>query len=108
MQQFLEQLKQLWTRSTAAWRMMFVAIPLTVVALIAWLSLSEPDYVPLYTNLPIDELGAVKSKLDATQTTYRMVGSSIMVPATQFDKLRVEMATSGLPAVGGEIGRAHV
>lgn len=101
MQQFFEQLKQLWTRSSAAWRMMFVGVPLTVLALIAWLSLSEPDYVPLYTNLPIDELGAVKAKLDATQTTYRMVGSSVMVPATQFDKLRVEMATSGLPAVGG-------
>ncbi len=101
MQQFLLQIKQLWERSSAAWRGLFVAVPLGVLAMIAWLSLAEPDYVPLYTNLPIDELGAVKAKLDATQTQYRMVGSSVMVPSTQFDKLRVEMATSGLPVVSG-------
>lgn len=101
MKQFLQQLMQLWGRSTPAWRVVFVAVPLGVLSLVAWLSLSEPDYVPLYTNLPIDELGAVKARLDASQVTYRMVGSSVMVPTTQFEKLRVDMATSGLPQANG-------
>lgn len=67
------------------------------------------DYTPLFSNLSMKESGNIVTKLDELKITdYKMGnnGSSILVSADDIDRVRVELAMSGLipnEGVGYEI-----
>ncbi len=87
-----------------------MALAGTAIALVALLifltaRLSTPTMGLLYANLDPKDSGEITQKLDAlnVQYTVRSDGTAIMVPADQVGRLRVAMASDGLPS-GGSVG----
>jgi len=70
------------------------------------LNFSSPNLVPLYTGLSMEDSGKIVTELEKTGVKYdlRGDGSTILVPADQVLKLRVNMAQSGLPSGGSLVG----
>ncbi|HET7313674.1 flagellar basal-body MS-ring/collar protein FliF [Salinisphaera sp.] len=72
-----------------------------LVALLLWAR--SPDYAVLYSGLASRDGGQVVARLDQLQVPYRLSGggSTIMVPRSRVDRLRLQMASEGLPKGGG-------
>jgi flagellar M-ring protein FliF len=79
-----------------------VAAALTAFFLYVAGVLSEAPKSILFSGLESRDASAVTAKLDALQVPYEIKadGSTILVPADQVTKLRMEMAKENLPAAG--------
>lgn len=84
------------------------AMAAVTVALIAFfgfviMRFSEPTMVPLYTNLDMRDSSAIVRELEsaAVQYTLRGDGTTILVPSDLAPRLRMTMASNGLPSGGG-------
>lgn len=67
------------------------------------LRISQPEMVPLYTDLTFEDSSEIVRSLEATSVPYklRQDGAVILVPQKQVLRLRMELAESGLPSGGG-------
>lgn len=72
-----------------------------LVALLLWTR--SPDYAVLYSGLSNRDGGDVVARLDQMQVPYKLTGggSTIMVPRARVDRIRLQMASDGLPKGGG-------
>jgi flagellar M-ring protein FliF len=74
-----------------------------VVTLLVFVKLfSAPAMEPLFTGLSSTDSQAMEQRLAAHGITYQVSsdGGTILVPADQLDKLRMQMSTLGPPATG--------
>lgn len=64
--------------------------------------LTSTNYVPLYNNLSVQEVGQIKEELDARSIPYEVEdgGETIKVPEEQADSLIVDLAGEGIPDSG--------
>ncbi|WP_196594647.1 flagellar basal-body MS-ring/collar protein FliF [Pectinatus sottacetonis] len=62
---------------------------------------SEPEMQPLFTNMETKDAGEVAAKLKEEKVQYKIEenksGTTILVPAKDVHKLRLDMAVQGLP-----------
>ena len=79
-----------------------VAAALTGFFLYIFGMIAEPPMAILYSALDPREAGAVIAKLDATNVPYeqRGDGGTILIPADQVSRIRMQLATEGLPSAG--------
>lgn len=65
-------------------------------------AISEPPQAVLFSGLDPRDAAAVTAKLDGLGITYepRGDGATLMVPADQVQKVRMQLASEGLPSVG--------
>src|SRR5690625_7301941 len=102
--QFIQQLKDVWNNSSKKQKVLFFSIAGTLVVLIAIITIitSTTKVVPLYTNLSVQEVGQIKEELDARNIPYELQdgGTTIEVPEDQSDQLLVELAGQGIPHSG--------
>lgn len=79
-----------------------VAAALTVFFLYVAGAISEPPKSILYSGLEQRDASAVVSKLDSLNVKYETKddGATILVPADQVTKLRMQLAQENLPAAG--------
>ena len=79
-----------------------VAAALTAFFLYVAGAISEPPKSILFSGLESRDAAAVSAKLDALNVPYdaKGDGGTIMVPADQVTKLRMELAQDNLPAAG--------
>ncbi len=79
-----------------------VAAALTGFFLYIFGVIAEPPMAILYSGLEPREAGAVAAKLDATNVPYeqRGDGGTILIPADQVSRIRMQLATEGLPSAG--------
>ena len=77
-----------------------LAAALLIFALSRWAT--RPDWVPLYTGLPLETVGTVTQKLEEAQIPFRLEngGGELRVPATSLAQARVLLAKEGLPETG--------
>jgi flagellar M-ring protein FliF len=61
-----------------------------------------PTWVPAFTGVPLESVGAMADKLDQAGVKYRLErgGADIMVAATDLAKARVALAKGGIPNSG--------
>ncbi|MGB7758030.1 MAG: flagellar basal-body MS-ring/collar protein FliF [Salinisphaera sp.] len=79
-----------------------VAVAVSVlVALLLWTR--SPDYAVLYSGLANRDGGQIVARLDQMQVPYKLTGGggTIMVPRSRVDRVRLQMASDGLPKGGG-------
>jgi flagellar M-ring protein FliF len=79
-----------------------VAAALTGFFLYVFGVIAEPPMAILYSGLEPREAGAVVAKLDAVNVPYeqRGDGGTILIPADQVSRIRMQLATEGLPSAG--------
>src|SRR5690606_33941291 len=96
---WLEKLKQQGLVPLLLGAAAFVGL---VIALILWAS--TPEYRVRYRNLSEADGGRIINELETRQIKYQLNGAgTILVPADQVHKLRLQMAEQGLPN-GGNVG----
>ncbi|WP_067729375.1 flagellar basal-body MS-ring/collar protein FliF [Oceanobacillus damuensis] len=93
-----------WTSRSKSQKGIFLGTIIIVVLLIAVLSVinTNKQYVPLYNNLSLQEVGQIKGELDARGVPYELNdgGTTITVPEEQVETLLVDLAGMGLPNSG--------
>jgi len=69
--------------------------------LITWTG--KLDFQALYSNLTLEDAGAIVGKLNETKTPYQISsnGRSVLVPGDQVYEIRMELASQGLPRGSG-------
>jgi flagellar M-ring protein FliF len=81
------------------------AVGVALIGFFAFLiiHLSSETMVPLYTDLDYEDSGAVVQEIEKRGIPYemRMEGSTILVPESQVLRLRMDLASDGLPTGGG-------
>jgi flagellar M-ring protein FliF len=79
-----------------------VAAALTGFFLYIFGMIAEPPMAILYSGLEAREAGAVIAKLDAINVPYeqRGDGGTILISADQVSRVRMQLATEGLPSAG--------
>ncbi len=99
-----ETLTSWWTQRTKSQKFIFFGSIFFVIILVAGLILftSGKTFVPLYNNLSIQEVGQIKTELDARGIEYELQdgGTTILVPEAQVDSLLVDLAGQGIPDSG--------
>jgi flagellar M-ring protein FliF len=78
----------------------FIAVVGVLVGSAYWAS--TPSYTVLYRDLDPESANAVVAKLKAANTAYRLNdnGTTLLVPASRVDELRLDFAAQGLPTAG--------
>ncbi len=106
-----QQLNKLWNQTTKEQK---IKIGIIVSATLAGMILlimftTRTEYVPLYSNIPIEEAGVVVEKLEEMNIPYKITGQgkTIMVPSAEVYRTRMKLAKEGLPR-GGTIGFSDV
>jgi len=100
-----KQLNNFWQGLTPAKRNSIIIVAaLLIAALIISISFfGRTQYTILYSGLDIKEAGEIAQKLDEMGVDWRSAagGTAIEVPKGQDAKIRMELATQGIPKSGG-------
>lgn len=101
----LAQMREFWAGLGFARRALLVLATVgAIVAVGAFGYLSGSNYVNVYRDLDIAEVGAMRTALAAQSIPNELSidGTAIRVPAERLAEARVALATAGLPSRGGK------
>lgn len=106
LKRFFRQLGQTWNGMSMGRRfglLLLVFISLAAIIGVGFWA-AQPDYRVLYADLAPEDAGAITTKLSALNVPYRLGsgGTSILVPSSQVQQLRLDLAMEGLPVRGGK------
>ena len=99
------RLRERWDQLSGQRQKTLVLLALiSVVAalgILAWAF--QPRYSRLYSQLSVEDAGAIVERLKSEKIPYRISegGSAIEVPSEQVHELKMKMATEGLPKSSG-------
>ncbi len=100
----IKQLDEFWQARTKIQKIKIgtsAAIFIASMILLVFLT-SRPEMAPLYNQLDLNDAGAITKKLDEQKIKWEIddSDSSILVPKEEVNKLRMQLATEGLPRNG--------
>ncbi|SES75004.1 flagellar M-ring protein FliF [Oceanobacillus limi] len=99
-----DKLKTFWAGRSKSQKGLFIGSIVIIIAFIVAISLfsTNSNNVPLYNNLSIQEVGQIKTELDARGVPFELQdgGTTILVPEEQVDNLLVDLAGQGIPNSG--------
>ncbi len=108
--QLLSQLKDTWAKLSKLQKAIVVGVSAAVLAVLVILVFwaSNPQYVPLFSNLSTQDEYLVVTELKKAGEPYRLSadGKTVLVRADRVYELRLQMAAKGIPkssVVGFEI-----
>ncbi len=100
-----ERLKTWWTGLSSTMKVLWSVIPLTLIVglIIIGLWATQPNYMPLFSNLSAEDAGVIVQELKDQKIPYKLEagGKTILVPVKNVYNTRLELATKGLPKGGG-------
>lgn len=98
----MERLKQMWQAMPTRQKYMVIGVVVAVAAAIMGGAyfVGKADMVPLFTNLETKDASAINAKLKEMKVPYEISGDgkTILVSSKNVYQLRLELATSGIPA----------
>ncbi len=97
-----EQSLRLWQKLSKKEQYMVVGTAVMIfVAVLAWGYLwgGRTDYVPLFTDMETKDAGEVREKLKEMKVSHEIGtnGTTILVPAKDVYRIRLDLASQGLP-----------
>lgn len=100
----IKQLNEFWQGRSKAQKIKIgasIALILISLSLLMFFT-SRPEMVPLYNQLDIKDAGSIAKKLDEMKVKWEMGTSEteILVSKEEVNRLRMQMATEGLPRNG--------
>lgn len=105
MQGVLQRLRRIASRYTTGQKIGFVliAVLLATGAFLLFRYVGKPQYRVLFSGLDSKDAAAVTAALEEMKVDYKVEGSSVLVPAGEVDKLRMQLAARNIPS-GGKVG----
>lgn len=102
--QFMEQIKLFWNKTSIFKRVLYISMTILLIVGIVVITVvtNKSSFIPLYSNLSIQEVGQIKEELDTRNIQYEIVdnGTTIKVPEEYSQTLIVELANEGIPNSG--------
>jgi flagellar M-ring protein FliF len=102
---FLVQLKEVFKSLSFERRIVFLTITAATILGMFFVAkwAGKPEFRQLYSNLSVEDAGAVLAKLKEQKIDYQISsnGSSIMIPNDKIYEVRMQLASIGLPQGGG-------
>lgn len=99
-----EKFTLLWKNSSKKQKAFFFSVVGILVILIVTITImtSMNKFVPLYTNLSLDEVGQIKEELESQNIPYELRdgGRTITVPEEKSEQLLVDLAGKKIPTSG--------
>ena len=103
--QFFSQSGKVFQSLSASKKLSIIVITIVILASIGTfvLYVNQKEYKTLFSNLSTEDAGKIIARLEEKKIFYKISasGDSILVPAENVSKLRLELASSGLPQSGG-------
>lgn len=103
--QFFSQSGKVFKSLSASKKLSIIIITIVILASIGTfvLYVNQKEYKTLFSNLSTEDAGKIITRLEEKKIFYKISasGDSILVPAENVSKLRLELASSGLPQSGG-------
>ena len=95
----LKQMQDFWAARDKAFKRIFiVSLSVVLVAIVAaGILLNHTTYAVLFADLADADAGQVMSVLEEQNVDAKVQGNAILVPASEVDKLRMELASEGYP-----------
>ncbi|HMD96052.1 MAG TPA: flagellar basal-body MS-ring/collar protein FliF [Terriglobia bacterium] len=95
----------IFLRGLTARQKIILGTSLVAVAGVVWLFVvlaGKGDYKPLYSGLSPEDTQTISQRLAAQNIPFQLSSdrTSLSVPADQIDKVRLQMASAGLPVTG--------
>lgn len=101
------QLDKILQNTNSTQKLLFGLIGLLLAAVVGYsiYNAGQPDWQPLWTNMDLQEAGAVQEKLKEMKIPYRLAenGQTILVPGNVKDETRLSLINENLPT-GGVVG----
>lgn len=100
--QFLRPLQKRWNQFNAGQKrnLLISVIALAVAfAVVIWV-VTRPNYVTIMSGMNDQSLGEVQTQLQTLKIPSELQGSSVLVPKSQANTARVQLAMAGLPKTG--------
>ena len=102
---FFSQSGKVFKSLSASKKLSIIIITIVILASIGTfvLYVNQKEYKTLFSNLSTEDAGKIIARLEEKKIFYKISssGDSILVPAENVSKLRLELASSGLPQSGG-------
>ncbi|MBB5172080.1 flagellar basal-body MS-ring/collar protein FliF [Texcoconibacillus texcoconensis] len=102
--QYKERTLSFWQSRTVKQKGIMVGSIVFILMLIALFAFfgSRTHYVPLYNNLTVQETGEIQAQLDSMNVSSQVSdgGTTINVPESRVDDLKVQLAAEGVPESG--------
>lgn len=92
-----------WVKRTKNQKGIFIGSIVIIILILSILSFTlKSNYVSLYNNLSVQEVGQIKAELDNRNIAYEVSdgGTTISVLEEEVDTLIVELAAEGIPSSG--------
>lgn len=103
-QKYTESMKAFWSKRSKGQKGIFIGSFVLVIAIIITISFLtwNEKFVPLYSNLSLQEMSQVQAELDARGVPYEIGngGATISVPEERAETLLVELAGQNIPSTG--------
>lgn len=103
-EQIKNQITSLWGNTSKIMKFVFIGVTVLLLVAIIMITIltSKTNYVPLYSDLSIEETGQIKEELDSQGVPYEISdeGQSIKVPKEDSEQLLVDLAGEGIPHSG--------
>lgn len=98
-----------WKSRPAPFRKNLIVAAVVAVVVVTGLSLVvfQDPMTPVYANLSESDAGAITQVLQSDKIPYQLEGTTVLVPRSMADQVRVDLAMQGLPHQG-TVGYANV
>ncbi|KSU89667.1 flagellar basal-body MS-ring/collar protein FliF [Priestia flexa] len=101
---YKNQIGAFWSKRTKVQKGLIIGGPLALLIALIAISLvaTNEKFVPLYSNLSVQETGQIKAELDTRKIPSEISenGTVISVPEQHVDSLKVDLAAQGIPDSG--------
>lgn len=103
-EKYKEEIQNTWQKLNKSVQILIIVITILMAGAFGYLIFrgTSTNYQPLFTNLSSDDAAAIVNRLDENGVDYQLGsnGTTILVPEDKLHKLRLDMASAGLPDKG--------
>lgn len=101
---YKEEIQNTWEKLNKNVQILIVVIIIIMAGAFGYLIFqgTSTDYQPLFTNLSTNDTAAIVERLDENNVDYHLGGdgNTVLVPESEIYRLRLDMASAGLPDQG--------
>src|SRR6056297_1167292 len=101
---YKEEIQETWQKLNKNVQILIIILTIVMAGAFGYLIFrgASTNYQPLFTNLSTDDSAAIVERLDENGVEYQLGGNgnTILVPESEIHRLRLDMASAGLPDQG--------
>ncbi|MFW6267054.1 MAG: flagellar basal-body MS-ring/collar protein FliF [Halanaerobium sp.] len=103
-EKYKDEIQDTWQKLNKSVQILIIILTILMAGAFAYLIFkgTSTNYQPLFTNLTTEDTAAIVERLDEDNVDYQLGGNgnTVLVPESEIYRLRLDMASAGLPDQG--------